>query len=143
MKLKKYKVLWIINAIRIGKRGKRTVSLGFCEKTKQVAFISVGDLNKPATMETLKPFIINDVCTDESGCDDAKWCWNLECPFNKSTPETLRRYVGKKCDDKTFKLASDRLQEWGSHFIKEIDWNETSHTVFKKPPLVISQKKMK
>jgi len=138
MEAKKYKIRWVVNAVRVGKRGKRSISLGFCEKNKKVAFASL--LGNNDDYETLKPFVIGDVCTNKE-CEDGQYCWNLTCPHNRATAETLKKYVGKKCDSKTFNKISDRLQEFGEHFISNIDWNEEGQIIYDKTPLIFSLKK--
>ena len=138
-KAKKYKIKWVINAVRLGKRGKRSISLGFCEKTKKVAFASV--LGSDA-LEGAKPFIVHDVYVDDE-CEDGQLCWNLQCPYNKATRQTLKKYLGKKCSSEEFKTVSVKLQEFGKHFISDIDWNEEGQIVYKKPAMFVSSKREK
>jgi len=138
MEARKYKIRWIVNAVQLGKTGKRSINLGFCEKDKKVAFISI--LGVENVHEFAKPFVVGDVYVNKE-CEDGKYCWNLECPHNRATPETLRKYVGTKCDSKTFKTISDRLQEFGEHFISNIDWDEEGPIVYDKAPVILSLKK--
>lgn len=136
---KKFKVQWIINAVRLGKTSKRTLSLGFCAKTKKLAYVSIID-SKRMTIEGLKPLIVRDVYVSETECEDAKFCWNLECPLNNATPQTLKKYLGK-CTQKEFEHVSKKLQEFAEHFVKDINWNEDQQIFFEKPPLVIERVK--
>lgn len=138
MEATRYKVRWIVNAVRLGKRGKRSINLGFCEKDKKVAFISI--LGVENVHEFVKPFIVVDVYVNKE-CEDGRYCWNLECPYNRATLGTLKKYIGKKCDSKTFNTISDRLQEFGQYFISKIDWNEEGQIIYDKAPLVLSFKR--
>jgi hypothetical protein len=138
MEARKYKIRWILNAVRLGKRGKRSINLGFCEKTKKVAFISI--LGIKNTREFVKPLIVKDVYAKRE-CEDGEYCWNLECPHNRTTPETLKRYLGEKCDFRAFKLVSDRLQEIGQHLVSEIDWGSDGAIAYTEAPLILSLKR--
>jgi len=138
MEARKYKIRWIVNAVRLGKRGKRSINLGFCEKDKKVAFASL--LGVANVYEFAKPFVVGDVYVNKE-CEDGKYCWNLECPHNRATPETLKKYVGKKCDPETFKIIADRLQEFGEQLIYKIDWNEEGQIICTEPPLIFSPKR--
>jgi hypothetical protein len=135
---RKFKIRWIVNAVQLGKRGNRSINLGFCEKTKKVAFASM--LGIKGNIDGFKPFVMGDIYVDEE-CEDGRHCWSLECPYNRATAETLKKYVGKKCDSRTFKEISDRLQEFGEHFISTIDWNENGPKIFVKSPLIFYFKK--
>ena len=138
MEWKQYKIRWIVNAVQIGKRGKRSISLGFCEKQKKVGFISILGVENAA--EFAKPFVIRDVYVNKE-CEDAGYCWNLECPHNRATPESLKKYLGKNCDSQTFKLASDRLQETSKHLISKIDWSSDGAIAYSKAPLILCFKR--
>ena len=138
MEAKKYRIRWVINAVRRGKRGKRSISLGFCEKDKKIAFISI--LGVENVYEFTKPFLVCDVYVNEE-CEDGRFCWNLGCPHNRATPETLKKYVGRKCNFTEFKKISEKLQVIGEHFISTIDWSKEVQIVFDKPPLILSYKK--
>jgi len=138
MEARKYKIRWIVNAVRLGKRGKRSINLGFCEKKKKVAFASI--LGISDTYEAIKPFIVGDVYVNKE-CEDGQHCWNLECPHNRATPETLKKYVGKKCRSETFKIISDKLQEFGKHFVSKIDWNEGGIIIYNEAPIIVSKRR--
>lgn len=138
MDVMRHKIRWIINAVRVGKRGKRSFNLGFCEKTKKVAFVSILGINDD--VEALKPFVIGDVYVDRE-CEDGQYCWNLTCPHNRATPKTLKKYLGKNCDSQTFKKVADRLQEIGEHLLPKIDWNKDGQIIFDKAPVIFYLKK--
>ena len=138
MEVRKYKVRWIVNAVRLRKRGKRSINLGFCEKNKRVAFASM--LGIRDDYEAIKPFIVGDVYANKE-CEDGQYCWDLACPYNRATPETLKKYVGKNCDSETFKVISDKLQEFGRHLISKIDWGEGGAIICVEAPIIVSQKR--
>lgn len=138
MEAKKYKIRWVVNAVRVGKRGKRSISLGFCEKNKKVAFASL--LGNNDDYEALKPFVIGDVYTNKE-CEDGQYCWNVTCPHNRATPKTLEKYLGKNCNSQTFKRVADRLQEIGEHLLSIIDWNKEGQIIFEKAPVIFYFKK--
>lgn len=138
MEWKEYKIRWIVNIVQIGERGKRSISLGFCEKQKKVAFISILGVENAA--EFVKPFIIRDVYVNDQ-CEDARYCWNLECLHNRATPKTLQKYLGKNCDSQTFKLVSDRLQGIGKRFISKINWGSDGALAYSEPPLILCLKR--
>ena len=71
------------------------MSLGYCGKTKKVAFIMIQDPNAPITMEGTKILVVRDIYVNED-CGDAEWCWNSECSLNKASLKALGKYVGKK-----------------------------------------------
>ncbi len=133
----RYAIRWFLNVVRLGKRGKRSVCLGFCGKTKKVAFIAVVNPNR-FTMEAAKPIIVRDLYATDV-CEDEKWCWNLKCSLNRATPETLRKYLGKKGSQQDMKKLSAKLQEIGQHLLSvhEIDWTKELTTTFEKPPYTI------
>jgi len=132
-----------MNVIRLGKRGKQSVSLGFCEKTKKVAFIAIGDLKKPMTMETMKILMVQNVSTTNSRCEDGEYCWNLECPLNHTKPEAMTRYLGKKyVSEENLKEMSASIQKYGENLVSEIkDWDTPSIIRFKKAPIIVWEKK--
>jgi len=137
MEATKCKIIWIVNAIRLGKRGKRSINLGFCEKNRKVAFASLLGVND--IHEFTRPFIVGDVHVNKE-CEDGDLCWNLKCPHNRATPKTLKRYVGKKCDSETFNKISDRLQEFGEHLLSDIDWSKEGQIIYCKAPLIFLKK---
>jgi hypothetical protein len=134
-----YSVNWLINVVRLGKTGKRSISLGFCEKTKRVAFITVhrGE-DKPITLETLKPLLIHDVYANNT-CDDAQWCWDLQCSLNKADPKKLRKYGMRTKQD--IEKMTKRLQEIGSQLVSDINWTKKgTRTIYEKAPFIITLK---
>ena len=56
---------------------------GICKKTRKVAFMKF----VTNTLYELTPFIMNDILFSDKwgGCDDAKYCLNLDCPYNVNT----------------------------------------------------------
>lgn len=137
MEARKYKIRWVVNAIRLGKRGKRSINLGFCEKDKKVAFISI--LGVENIYEFAKPFVVGDVYVNKE-CEDGKYCWNLECPYNRATRETLKKYLRK---NETLESVARKLQEIGEHFLNEVDWNKESVLVYDEAPMFLSKGKRK
>lgn len=133
-----FKIRWIVNAVRLVKRGKRRLNLGFCEKNSRVAFVAILGINN--FVEDLKSFVIHEVYVDME-CEDGEYCWNLKCPHNRATPEKLKKHVGKKCDSATLRKISEELQEIGEHFVSTIDWSKDVQIFFDKPPLILSYKK--
>jgi hypothetical protein len=141
MKEPKYNIFWLVNAVRLGKHGKRYISLGYCGKTRKVAFISTLHEGKPVTLESVKHFIIRDVYVNDE-CEDAKHCWNLTCPLNKLDPKQMRKY-GVKTKEDAEKMAQ-RIQEIGDKLTNEVKWNKPNATViFKEPAFTITQKRNK
>jgi hypothetical protein len=84
----KYIITWYINVLKIGTR---RLALGICEKTGCVSHVAVCHPDKPATMESLKPFIVHDVYVD-GGCEDARFCIDVECPYNKADLAYWKKY---------------------------------------------------
>lgn len=135
IKVERYRIRWIVNAVRLGKRGKRSINLGFCKKDKKVAFISI--LGVENVYEFAKPFVVGDVYVNQE-CEDGKYCWNVECPHNRATPKTLKKYLRK---NETLESVAKKLQELGEHFINKIDWNEEGALVYNKAPIILSFKR--
>jgi hypothetical protein len=90
-------VTWHIDVIRFG-RGK--LSLGICSKTGGVAF---------AATDYLHPLIVRDVLTNNRGCDDALWCIDLSCPFNRADPKKMKHYAVKTAVE--LKRLHERLED--------------------------------
>lgn len=88
-----YAITWHRNVVRLGKRGKKLLSLGLCAQSGDVAFISVTSPTS-STWELVKPLIVKDVTVDESykDCGDAAWCLNLNCRFNKADIKHFKKY---------------------------------------------------
>jgi hypothetical protein len=63
--------------------------LGVCGKSRRVA--KVGG--------TLEAVVIRDLFITEGGCEEEARCLDVECPLNKTTPDSLRKSMGlsKRC----------------------------------------------
>jgi hypothetical protein len=89
---KHYPVTWFSNVIKVSKG--YNLSLGLCGYSKGVAFIAFYNPKKPITTEFLKTIIIRDVIVDvkKGICDDADWCFNLNCPLNHAQLQHFKKY---------------------------------------------------
>ena len=134
MEQKKYRIHWFINAVQFGKRGKYCLNLGFCEKTGNIAFISICGTNN--AIEFAKPFVIRDVYVNDE-CEDGERCWDLNCPHNRAKRKNFEKYLLKnaKLED-----VARRIQKWGELIKKnyEIDWDEQGVVVFNDAPIIVS-----
>jgi len=92
-------VTWYNNAVKVGRK---VLALGYCSYGRGVAFIACYSPNKPITSEFLKVFMIRDVLYGEwdgvDSCDDAKWCLNLKCKYNRAEPKYFAKYGVKSAD---------------------------------------------
>jgi len=130
-------VTWFDNAVKVGKN--RVLALGYCGYGRGIAFISCYNPNEPITQEWLKLIIIRDVLYGrwhgEDGCDDAKWCVNLKCPYNRAEVKHFKKYGLRSIEDlkKLHAFLEDccqklKLASQGSVIV-----------AYKKPPLVLKR----
>jgi len=89
---KHYPVTWFSNVLEVN-RG-YNVSLGLCGYSKGVAFIAFYNPKKSITTEFLKTIIIRDVIVDVKNaiCDDAAWCFDVDCPLNHAQLRHFKKY---------------------------------------------------
>jgi len=109
-------VTWYNNAVKVGRR---VLALGYCSYGRGVAFIACYSPNKPITSEFLKVFMIRDVLYGKwngvVGCDDAKWCLNLDCKYNRAQLKYFTKYGVKNRESlerlhKLLKDCSEKLE---------------------------------
>lgn len=129
----RFPVIWLTHVLRLTKYSKYTISLGYCAKTKKVAFISLHHPTKSNWTETIKPILVQDLFINKK-CEDARHCWNLQCPYNETGTKAFKKYLGKKATYKDMKKMSQTLQEAGEKLSTEIkDWTKAGTYVYKKP----------
>jgi hypothetical protein len=104
--MKHYPVKWFLNALQY--TGGKTCHLCICGYTHRVWYMAQ-DIDNP-----LKPFIITSIDISEGECLDGKWCLDLECKYNRTTPWSY---------SKSYHLSpgetEDMVKGW-NQFIKNI-----------------------
>jgi hypothetical protein len=90
-------VTWFCDAVEIGKG--RVLALGFCGKGGGRTTRTLRNSDEPVTSEFLRVLVVRDVLWDKDGCDDARWCLNLKCPFNRVEPKHFKRYGVRSLED--------------------------------------------
>lgn len=81
---KRYGVVWLTGAVRF-EGVDPTISLGFCERTGSVAFVSLD-----AGVNALRPLVVDDVTVEDETCTDGAWCLSLDCEYNDTTYTSFR-----------------------------------------------------
>jgi hypothetical protein len=120
----RYAVTWHVDAVKFGRS---KMSLGICAKTGGVAF---------AASDLLHPLIVQDVLTNKIGCDDAKWCLDIDCPYNKAEPIRMRHYGIRNRHE--LENVHRRLEEWISK--AELKPQELHTQILHKEPAIIIKK---
>jgi len=134
-------ITWFDNVVDLG-RG-YVMALGLCEYSKGVAFIAVYNPNKPIDDEFLKLLVVKDVLYGEwkgkDSCDDAEWCLNLKCPYNKARAKRFAKYgvKNKKMLERLHRLAEDAKEKLN------LEPQGPIVLSYRKPPLKRALKKLK
>jgi len=110
MDYQKYPITWYVDIIRLGKRGRKYLSLGICGYSKKVSHLAVINPNKPIGQEFLKVLVVRDVIISNNECEDARYCINLSCPYNKASIEYFKKYGAKTKED--VKKLHEKVEEF-------------------------------
>lgn len=124
---KRYIVTWHCDVIKLGKK---KTNLGICSKTGGVAF---------ACSDYLQPLVIQDIKTSDSGCDDEKWCLDIDCPHNKADPKYFKNYGIKTHHE--LENVHRHLEEWTRQ--AELKNAEPNVTLLYKEPAINVKKASK
>ena len=120
----KHPVVWAV----IGRKG-RTKYIGVCGKTWKPCFF---------TDNAFVAFVTKDLETDIDFCQDENHCLNINCPLNRTTPESLAQIKqwGLK-DSKWLKKNWEKFTEKFSHYNylaeicrKEFDEKGSAHIIW-------------
>ena len=117
--MKHYPVKWFLNALKYSKG--KTCHLCVCGYTKRIWYMAQ-DIDNP-----IKPFIINSIDISAGECLDCMWCLDLECEYNKTTPESYAKSYHLNLED-----TKDLIDGWnrfienvkGINTLLEEDYNE-------------------
>jgi hypothetical protein len=85
----KYTIGWLVDCLQFNRKTK--LSIGFCEKTKRIVFIRQ-NVSK-SMMGQLTVLAITDVYADDEGCEDGKFCMDLDCEHNKANLDAIREHA--------------------------------------------------
>lgn len=133
----KASVTWFDNAVKLDKG--RVLALGYCCYGKGVAFIAVYSPNEPVTHEWLKLIVVRDVVYGRwrgvDCCDDAFWCLNLKCHYNKAQVKHFKRYGLKTTKD--LERMHSFLEECASKL--SLESKGSLVVAFEKPPLTVKR----
>jgi hypothetical protein len=88
-----YPVIWLIEVLRRSKGSRYTFSLGLCGKTRKVAFVTRHHPKRVNLREIQKIIVIKDLFVNDV-CEDALWCWNLKCSYNKAKKVKFKHFFG-------------------------------------------------
>jgi len=136
----KLRIQWLVNAIGFGKG---RISLGFCEKHPgRVAFVAPNE-----GMSVLIPMIVRDLYLTARGCEEAKRCLILDCPFNRTTFTSYINSAKWKKDGiprkKNFEILLNRLSEWQDMLrdeIAHIEWEKDLTYLYTEPAIVLKRR---
>lgn len=93
---------------------------GICKKTRKVAFARL----VTNTLYEILPLMMNDIFLSEEfgGCDDGKYCLNLDCPYSKN--KELITSIKNQCswpsdinDDDLVRYFEKEIQFIGEEFL--------------------------
>ena len=120
-------ITWFVNVI---KADNYKYSLGYCERGKGIAFVTVND--------SLTPFLVDNVRISNKSCSGAEWCLNLECPLNKINVKNYQKLGMQTLDD--IKALHNRLKEL-EKMLKDAELDFEKYKggicVFKEPIIVM------
>ena len=112
MDYEKYPITWYVNVIRLGKRGRKYLSLAICGYSKKVSRLAVINPQRPIGHEFLKVLLVRDVIISKNECEDAKYCLDLSCPHNKASIKYFKKYGVKTEEDlKEFHQKMEEIRE--------------------------------
>ena len=91
---------------------------GICKKTRKVAFMRV----IAGTLYEMLPLIMNDILLSEEfgGCDDGKYCFNLDCPYCKNA-RLITSIKNQMCLPTTDGIDDDALVRYFERSIQFIN----------------------
>jgi hypothetical protein len=131
----RYTITWHCNAVKLGRN---YISLGICERTNQVAFLSVFQPNKSIGTEFLTVLIVQKVYAGKE-CEDGTSCLNLDCPLNHVEVSNFKRYKIKTMQE--IQNLHRRMKEIQEQLKLEI--NSEGETSWYNKPLIIIRKAKK
>jgi hypothetical protein len=100
----KHPIVWVA----IQRNGGTIKYIGICGKTWEPCFF---------TQETMVALVTKDIETDLDLCQDEDRCFNIQCPLNRTTPESLAE--SKQMGPKSAKQLKENWETYMENFSKK------------------------